>query len=1121
MSDIKTKDYIEFRTQILDFVRRDLQGPYEESELIDESPASKYSTGIIFPQISLEVPDDGSLDTREQDDEEVGAIEQASSFYPSATGLSFAVSNGVNTINIKLRYGKYRKITAKDYGDVVVKVSGFEATYQGNLTVQSFFDLGDGYLTLKRPMEMHDRDTLLSMAEDNQQFKDVIYRAFKLCKSGWIRTQHEQDIKLSPDSDLKEQIIEGETLKLVLAVKNIPKSQKKICTISVVNTSKTTKPQSDSDKAYYQLHLALTLDNGRPFEDLNDKSFEESWFDDFEEESLHLLYHKRKLYGVGHGISVDWKTNTESDDAVEVYTTTLPSYIVPQMEFTLAGSSQKPDLSIATYAYKERGEIIDNLRLLTSSYSEWIEAIEQESKALPSNLQNIAAKHVEKCKDSLTRMLNGIEIVSKNDDVFRAFQHANEAMLMQRSHTRLQNTKSFADENVSMPESYRNEKDEWRPFQIAFIIMNLVSMSDTDSSERDIVDLIWFPTGGGKTEAYLGLTAFTIFFRRIKYKDRAGGTTVIMRYTLRLLTSQQFQRACTLICACENIRKSTSLYGDEPITVGLWLGSASTPNTLEDAKYRVGELHRGGSQAENPFQVIDCPWCGTHMTKVDRRGIFCYEIKSRPKQFYMWCPNGNCTFSDKQGGLPIIVVDDDIYNRPPTLLFGTVDKFAMLPWKKEASSLFALNNGNQNISPSLIIQDELHLISGSLGTVVGLYETAIDILCSAKSIKPKIIASTATIRKAQEQCKSLYARDVAQFPSPGIDASDSFFAREAPVDDNTPGRLYVGVMPSGKTSTTMQVRLMADVIQGVEILDTDDAVKDTYWTQVVYCNSIRELGSSKSIVFDDVKEYSKSLAKYYGKKPRFYGDRNVQELTSRISAENIPEILRMLENSYPSKDAVDVLLATNMISVGVDINRFGIMTVLGQPKTTSEYIQASSRVGRKNPGLVLTLYSPVKSRDRSHYEQFLRYHQSLYRFVEPTSVTPFSAPVRDKALHAVVIILIRHYLGLHDSEDLESIDINSPEVRQVVGLILDRTRIVDSVEANSTDEEINKILARIDELKRETAGITYGTQSHVKSATDKLPLMRPAQDKKGLGEYPTLQSMRSTDSECYVTLDHS
>jgi hypothetical protein len=831
------------------------------------------------------------------------------------------------------------------------------------------------------------------------------------------------------------------------------------------------------------------------------------------------LFRNKRFFATGHGCSAEWISS--NDKASQVRSVTIPSHVVPQMSFDISTEgSEKLDSGMATMAYADKKDILANLKSLIVSYENWISNLSTQTDKLESDLLETAKNHIKLCKESAERMHSGIAILDKDDEALRAFKLANKSMLMQRTHTHLQSEKHFPEDTQKMPEQYDDRNSDspesWRLFQIAFLLMGVESVASKESKFKDVVDLIWFPTGGGKTEAYLGLTAFTIFYRRLTNTDDvSGGTTVLMRYTLRLLTSQQFQRACTLICACEKLRSTQEGLGNTPISIGLWLGSGSTPNTIKDAEYRLQELSRqGDSSSNNPFQVLSCPWCGTHMVKKSSRGINGYRIKSRPNRFVMWCPNRVCDFYEE---LPIAVIDEDVYREAPTLLFGTVDKFAMLPWKSEAAKIFALDEGNKRLSPELVIQDELHLISGSLGTMVGLYESAIDMMCSAKGRKPKIIASTATIRRAKEQCNALYAREVRQFPAPGLDSSDSFFAREAKVTSETPGRLYIGIMPSGKTSTTMQVRLMANCIQGAQFLNYPDDVKDKFWTQVIYCNSIRELGSSKTIIYDDVKEYSSAIADRYQKPIRRYSDNDVQELTSRIPAESIPEILQRLSLEYPNKGAIDTLLATNMISVGVDIDRLGLMLILGQPKTTSEYIQASSRVGRKHPGLVVTLYSSVKSRDRSHFEQFKKYHQSLYRYVEPTSVTPFSAPVRDKALHAVMITLIRHYMGVETSKQLAEFDSKSDKLQEIINLILERVAKIDSAEVERTRAEINNIINTIADVSSLGETAMFGPAN----SREKTALMRTPTDNETAGRYPTPQSMRSTDVECAVRLDHS
>lgn len=1110
--------YQKARNDLLKTIHGDLIGPETENEIIPEAPTTRYSAGVLFPkekpeeQSGSEVITERSLqagDERSLDDEEAdGLIEQTSSFYPSAMGVSFIVDKNCTDLTVHFSAGKYQRIQPEDF-PVSVPAPEIPGLPSDNLFAE-FVALDNSQLTLKKPLTSDIRNQLIGLT-DKGPLRDGLYRLSNLADQGWKRVPVNSVITVNPVAEYSKYIIPNEHLAVIFTSKIDPGTDLLICTATVVN-EETAVRQLDNEKSYYQVEVKITDGNGKAvFHPFKEKNFFEG--SDPEEKSLQLLYRNKNFFATGHGTSASWQAGYNAGFATEVMTDHLPSFIIPQIDFGLQTSEESyPNLSMRHIADDNKPDVINDLKALLSLYEKWISDLDKEAESLPPHLKQPAGIHIQLCREAASRISKGIDLLDTNDRVFNCFRLANKAMLMQRVHSKLQEVKHYPDEKYKPEYEYSTDEHVWRPFQIAFLLLNIAGVTDPSSVDRDLVDLIWFPTGGGKTEAYLGLTAFVIFMRR-SGSSYSGGTTVLMRYTLRLLTSQQFQRACTLICACEKLRLDNSM-GGEQITIGQWLGSASSPNSLKDAGDKLDELlrQRDGS-GKNPFQVLHCPWCGTHLVRKEGRGTFGYRIRTGPKRFEIWCPNENCDFHD---GLPLKIVDEDIYREPPTLLFGTVDKFAMLAWRADASSIFALNQGNKNPSPELIIQDELHLISGSLGTMVGLYETAIDLLCSKKGIKPKIIASTATIRRSKDQCRSLYARDVRQFPAPGLNAEDSFFARESEISRITPGRLYVGVMPSGKTSTTMQVRLLADCIQGVELLSADPDVKDKYWTQVVYCNSIRELGTSKSIIYDDVKEYSKRLSDRFGVKPRYYSDKAVEELTSRIPAETIPEILQKLEIKYPSKEAIDVLLATNMISVGVDINRLGLMMVLGQPKTTSEYIQASSRVGRSYPGLVVTLYSPVKSRDRSHFEQFIKYHQALYRYVEPTSVTPFSSPVRNKALHAVLIILIRHMLGYAANDSLTGFDAGSGEVNDVIQKILARVSVVDPAEADSTREDITALIDRIKELQQLENGISYDNIRN----SEKIPLLRRLGDKtKGI--YATPQSLRNTDAECYVSMDYS
>jgi Helicase conserved C-terminal domain len=471
-------------------------------------------------------------------------------------------------------------------------------------------------------------------------------------------------------------------------------------------------------------------------------------------------------------------------------------------------------------------------------------------------------------------------------------------------------------------------------------------------------------------------------------------------------------------------RKSTAEFGTVPISLGLWLGSGVTPNREDSAVQDYQNLARG--DAGNRFILLSCPWCGIDMgpgpygREIRAFGYHLERDSAGKRRFVFRCEDPACEFS-KESGHPLTVIDEAIYASPPTMLIGTVDKFAMLPWTPGSRKIFGIDNEACRTPPDLIIQDELHLISGPLGSMVGHYETVIDELTTRVQdnirIPTKIVASTATIARAAEQVGSLYGRKSFLFPPQGLSAEDSFFAREGSKAD---GRTYVGVLASALPShVTAQVWTLSILIQAPLLLDgPPDTAIDPYWTLMVYFNSLRELGRAATLVQADIRERLNALWDRIGISKEMIrpGDRDVRrfinnfrELTSRLRSDDVPVVLQELFTARPDNNAIDLCYATNMIQVGLDVPRLSLMTIVGQPKGTSEYIQASSRVGREagKPGLVITNYNPFKPRDRSHFESFRGYHENVYKHVEPTSVTPFSVPVSERAIHALAVVLIR------------------------------------------------------------------------------------------------------------------
>jgi hypothetical protein len=664
------------------------------------------------------------------------------------------------------------------------------------------------------------------------------------------------------------------------------------------------------------------------------------------------------------------------------------------------------------------------------------------------------------------------------------------------SHFDLEPIADGVHEHGSLEEFHEGRYNgKWRPFQIAFVLMNIISVWDKNSDQREIVDLIWFPTGGGKTEAYLGLAGFSIFARRIRAKknmdfDHVSGTSILMRYTLRLLTTQQYERASSLICACELIRQEEDNMlelGPDPISIGLWVGGASTPNKRRDANHLYRELTgRNSKSAEYNLIVMKCPCCGSAIGKVDSPtrhkkviGIVQTDGSLDTARTYFACENSYCEFYDTE--LPLYVVDEDIFEFCPTLVLGTVDKFAMIPWQPGRSSQdldagklfgFRQNGTKQRITPpELIIQDELHLISGPLGTIVGLYESLILTLCNDYNkreypfnadefVPPKIVASSATISRASEQVKALYASENLNiFPPQGIKFGDTWFSEEKEPSIDNPGRKYIGILAPGyRSGQTSVVRLYSSILQSTKTANHPPEVKDYYWTLLGFFNSIRELGMAASLVYADIREYLTTLQ---NRKLIPYDERRrlslLKELTSRIASSEIPDSLKELEKSYNGENfsALDVCIATNMIATGVDVSRLGLMLIHGQPKTTAEYIQASSRVGRdaRGPGLVIMLYSPSKPRDKSQYEHFQSFHNKIYSYVEPTSVTPFSISARERALHSLIIGLVRNFSAGHFTRSPD-ISNNEREFNSLIDWVRDvietRCGIVDPSELGNT-----------------------------------------------------------------------
>lgn len=866
---------------------------------------------------------------------------------------------------------------------------------------------------------------------------------------------------------------------------------------------------------------------------------------DSEERSQELLYREKLTFAVGHGCAADW-TRSEASTAESVSAECLPVFETPSITPDIRSSNGQPLVASMRLlsGIDPDSDGADQLEAIVNEYEAWIAVQQDRIPGLSTRLSKTAETHMDQCAEAARRMRDGLALLARDSQVRRAFQLANLAMVMQQVRSRREARTATFDHSTStfrFSEPYedldlnseRARESQWRAFQIAFILASLRSTASAADPERERVELIWFPTGGGKTEAYLGLAAFSIFLRRLRNPSDTG-IHALMRYTLRLLTAQQFQRASRLICAMEYIRRHhADELGKAEISTGIWLGGTTTPNTREEACAILRSLQNGDGREQNKFVLDRCPWCGAEMGPINltagrgrgRRGgvprVIGYERRENTVVYA--CPDRQCEFHRL---LPLYVIDEDIYEKRPDLVLGTVDKFAMLAWKPQARTLFGIaEDGTRAYSPpGLIIQDELHLISGPLGSMVGLYEPLIEELCTdrrgSQPAKPKIVSSTATIRSYAEQVQGLYARDrTSLFPPPGLDADDSFFARVARRPDGAleRGRIYAGVHAPGLGSLqTVQVRTLSALLQAPQPMAAAD--RDPWWTLLLFFNSLRELGTTLTLIQSGIPDLLRgALRQRLGINLQDVRQlKKILELTGRLPGDEVPKAISDLEVPTVSQQgqAVDVCLASNIIEVGVDIDRLSLMAVVGQPKTTSQYIQVTGRIGRKSdrPGLVVTIYSASKPRDRSHFEKFRSYHERLYAQVEPTSVTPFSRPALDRAAHAVITGYVRQ---LGDSDQAESpYPFPADLVTAISQILSQRASTVDPDELAALDRII---LRRRDEWQRWQRLKWDGT-----ILAEDMPLLRPAggyvTPENALVSWATPQSMRNVDAECQAEI---
>ncbi|MEQ1947249.1 MAG: DISARM system helicase DrmA [Bryobacteraceae bacterium] len=888
-----------------------------------------------------------------------------------------------------------------------------------------------------------------------------------------------------------------------------------------------------------------------------------------------MLYRRQLGFAMGHGISANWKLAEGSwDRAVEAFTSAMPRETVLGVE---PASVKNLVVDMQVLASASDADLSGLLQPIVGSYrNDWIEELNRRRQQEP-DLQEYAdasKEAVRQAEDALRRMEEGLALLESSGMARDAFRFTNQAMAWQRVRgewiKQKRTNPQLTLEEVDIP---RNRS--WRAFQLAFLLLNLPGVTHVDHPDRStrhdaVADLLWFPTGGGKTEAYLGLAAYTLAIRRLQPglggRDGENGMAVMMRYTLRLLTLQQFQRASSLMCACEVIRRGDEKkWGRTPFRLGLWVGRKTTPNTTAQAQTVVEALRSGQrppAGVGSPHQITTCPWCGTEIKGGEHIRVELYP--SGRARTIITCGDklGRCEFSRAKApdeGLPVVVVDEEIYRRPPSMLIATVDKFAQMAWTGEVQTLFGEVTGHcprhgfrspelqdadmhqaaaGNLAvrtemcpklrpPDLIIQDELHLISGPLGSLVGIYEGAIDNLATWEvdgvKVRPKVVASTATVRRAQGQVNALFMRDVRVFPPPGLEAGHNFFSREVEEGEKSPGRLYVGICAPGRRLKAALIRVYVAVLAaGQTMYEKHGDSVDSFLTAVGYFSSLRELGGMRRLVDDDVRSRLTQIAARGLRPRRLMLPDAVEELTSRVSAVDIPKLLEKMYRRFPpfgqhapaGQRPVDVLLATNMLSVGIDVGRLGLMVVAGQPKSTSEYIQATSRVGRDSAGIVFTVYNWSRPRDLSHFETFRNYHATFYRHVEALSVTPYSAGALERALTGVLVSALRQ-----GSQDLNPnlgaglLTETHPMLARAREAIAHRAGMAGS-RASLEQDVRSAVQSRIDlwmdRVRRRPGGVRLGYETAPDGTTVGL-LRQPGVS--GWTEFTVLNSLRDVEPE--------
>ena len=1091
----------EVRADLIRALRLDLVGPGRDpieagkvlgslEEVLDSPPTRWYLTGFLAPaNASLEQrSDEEPTEDMEAEPERRGIGDDGltdrtaakATPFPSSLGLSFLVSPTTKTLKLAVRWGDYRP--SEERGDHWVR----------------------------QPKEVH----------------------------------LEVELPTSTDMPLLKPLRDSGGLELSISVRQLqteflPEGHVYLPGTRAVSAFVVNRRRSASDAIKdlaFAFQAELEVHCETPFIPRLDLAGLRS--DDLDDRIADLQYRDEVEFAVGHGAAAE-------AEVVDGTCRLLRTVWVPVAGVERVQPSRRDGVELRMEALAELADfsvVRAKLGGLVALYRHWIqeqaEKAEKEVKSVSRRLHTTQElkKRANAAADRIERGIQALEDPLALD----AFRTANRVMAAYVRRRKV-NEGAKADEVVPT----------WYPFQIAFVLLNMEGIvypagKDGRPNDREIVDLLFFPTGGGKTEAYLGLAAITLLLRRLRNPGLSGaGVAVLMRYTLRLLTLDQLGRAASVICALELERaKDPAKWGTWPFEIGLWVGQGATPNILggkgnrkeHTAVWKVDKFKTESGRYPSPIPLESCPWCGTTFKTSSFNMV---PDADKPLDLRITCPNQDCEFKGNRR-LPIVAVDEAIYRRLPCFLIATVDKFAAMPWTGQVAHFFGrvetvvgdgtdirhgfhsraeMDDGRMPegtplpagrlLPPDLVIQDELHLISGPLGTMVGLYETALEELCkrevNGKVIPPKIVASTATVRRSEDQVRALFARPLMQvFPPQGPDRRDSFFAEMVPAE-KSPARLYMGIAAQGRNPKTILLRTYLALMgagekafRQAQIDGLDPNPADPYMTLLGYFNALKELGGARRIIEDEVqsrlRKYAERRRVGEKKEQGLFSSRemnfDVMELTSRVSTADVAKAKKGLEERFvrPTREdglkasdrkGVDVGIATNMISVGLDITRLGLMAVFGQPKTTSEYIQATSRVGRdpNRPGLVVTILNLHKPRDRSHFERFGYYHRTFYRAVEASSVTPFSPRALDRGLAGTVVALAR----LGDPEMSHPLGAKLAAIRRdrlnwIVDVLRKRVENHANQHKDQTEPQATTVADRVKDLLDAWAGVVLDYQ---------------------------------------------